>query len=122
MTLPTTHNLKEDTIYAFSASIGSSPVAAYARVGFRGQIVKLGAIAAGIITTSDCSIATTVTGTSITGGTFTLPVASAAAGQLNSTTPTALTTVTEDDYISFTPSGASGSSIPATFFAVITRA
>ena len=45
-----------------------------------------------------------------------------AAGEIASMTPTAKTYANEDDTISFTPSGASGANIPATFTAVLKQA
>jgi hypothetical protein len=120
MALTNNHpTLKEVQVGCHSASIGGTPVAAYTRAPFRGKLVKVVAIADGVITTADCSVAVAINGTAVTGGTITIPVASAAAGQLASAIPTAANAVNEDDVISFTPSGASGSSIPGTFLAVI---
>lgn len=120
MALTVNHpTLKEVTVHCHSASIGGTPAAAYTRSPFRGKIVKLGVITGGTITTADCTIATAINGTAITGGSVTATVSGAAAGQLFSSVPTAANSVIEDDVISFTPSGASGSSIPGTFFAVI---
>ena len=81
--------------------------------------LAVGNFLGGAITTANATVATTVSGTSITGGSITIVQSGSAAGQINSATPTALTFANEDDYISFSPSGASGSSIPATFFAVV---
>lgn len=123
MALTVNHpTLKEVVVHCHSASIGGTPAAAYARAPFRGKIVKVGVITGGTITTADCSVATAINGTAITGGTVTATVSGAAAGQLFSAVPTAANAVIEDDVISFTPSGASGSSIPGTFFAVIQTA
>ena len=73
----------------------------------------------GTITTADCTVTVAVNGTTI--GTFTITVAGAAAGQLFSGAPSTFANqaVNEDDVVSFTPSGASGASVPASFFAVV---
>jgi len=67
-------------------------------------------------------VATTINGTAITGGSITITQSGSAAGQVNTATPTAANDVNEDDTISFPPTGAGGSNIAATFFAVIKRA
>jgi len=120
MPLPNNHpTLKEAQVECDSSSIGTAPVTAYARAPFRGRIVKFGGIAAAAITTSDCTVTVAVNGASI--GTFTFPVAAAAAGQLSSGAPLTFAgqAVNEDDVISFAPSGASGTAVPASFFAAL---
>jgi hypothetical protein len=123
MALTVNHpTLKEVSVHCHSASIGGTPAAAYARAPFRGKIVKVGGVTGGAITTADCAVAVAINGTAVTGGAFTITLSGAAAGQLFSAVPTAAYLVNEDDVISFTPSGASGSAIPGTFFAVIQTA
>jgi hypothetical protein len=122
MSYPTNHTFNEAQIHAHSASIGATPAAAYARVPGRSKLLQVGVVAGGVITTADCSIAVAINGTAISGSPFILPVAGAAAGELATMLPTASTFVQEDDVISFTPSGASGASIPGTFFALIREA
>jgi hypothetical protein len=79
-------------------------------------------VAGGVITTADATIATAINGNAIVGGAITLPVAGAAGGQHASAVPTGADVANEDDVISFTPSGASGASIPGSFYAVVRRA
>lgn len=120
MPLPNNHpTLKEAQIDGYSASIGASPAAAFARAPFRGRIVKFGGVTGGAIAASDCSVSVAVNGASI--GSFTITAAVAAAGQLFSGAPSsfAAQAVNEDDVISFTPSGASGTSVAGNFFAVL---
>jgi len=120
MPLPNNHpTLKETQVGCHSISIGGSPAASYTRAAFRGRIVKFGGITGGAITTSDCTVTVAVNGASI--GSFTITVAGAAAGQLFSGAPSSFANqaVNEDDVISFTPSGASGASVPGSFFAVL---
>jgi len=120
MPLPNNHpTLKEAQVGCHSTSIGASPAAAYTRAPFRGRIVKFGGVTGGTITTADCTVTVAVNGTST--GTFTITVAGAAAGQLFSGAPSTFANqaVNEDDVVSFTPAGASGASVPASFFAVL---
>ncbi len=120
MPLPNNHpTLKETQVACYSPSIGASPAVAYARAPFRGRIVKFGGVTGGAIATSDCTVTVGINGGSI--GTFTVTAAGAAAGQLFSGAPSsfAAQAVNEDDVISFTPSGASGASVPGNFFAVL---
>jgi hypothetical protein len=123
MTLTVNHpTLKEATIQAHSPSIGASPIVAYVKAPFRGKIVKLFGVTAGIITTADATVSTAVNGTAITGGNFTITVSGAAAGQVFSAIPSGANLVNEDDAVSFTPSGASGATIPASFGVVFQTA
>jgi hypothetical protein len=125
MALPENHPLNEIQISCHSASIGASPAAAYIRVPFRGKVVKVGGVTGGTITTADSAIAVASNNSgsfaAMTGAGFTITVSGAAAGQHFSAIPTAANDVNEDDVIRFTPSGASGASIPGTFYAVIRR-
>lgn len=123
MTLTVNHpTLKEVSVGAHSPSIGASAVAAYARAPFRGRIVKLVGVTGGTITTADATVSTAINGTAITNGNFTIVATGAAAGQVFSSIPSAANLVVEDDVISFTASGASGATVPATFYAVIQSA
>jgi hypothetical protein len=126
MALTDLHPVNEAVVMFHCPSIGGTPVAAYARAPFRGTILKVGVVTHGVITTADCTVtpATNTTGSfaNITGGAITVPVSGAAAGQHASAAPTGANTVNEDDVIRFTPAGASGASIAATFYAVVRRA
>jgi len=90
-------------------------------------------VTGGVITTSNATITPSINGTSITGGTVTVTVASASLGQHFSTTlndqgggasagTAALGFVYEDDVIRWLPSNASGSSIPGYFYVEIVKA
>src|SRR4051812_48957129 len=114
MALPTLHPVSEAQVSCHSASIGASAAAAFIRAPFRGKILKVGAVTGGVITSADATVATAIGGTAITGGSITITSAGAAAGQHFSASPTAANLVSEDDVISFTPSGASGANIPGT--------
>lgn len=130
MALTVNHpTLKEVTVYTCTNSMGSTPLAAVARVPFRGKIVKVGAVSHGIFTT-DNSVAIAVipsvaggtapgSGTAVSGSPMTLTASNSAAGTSTSLIPTALTAVNEDDLIMFTPSGSTGTTIGATYYATI---
>ena len=121
MALTVNHpTLKEVTVYAHTASAGGTPIAAVTRAPFRGKVVKVGGVLAGTLTTADALVAVTIAGTTITGcSAVTIPSTLSTVGTSFSAVPTALNACNEDDYISFTPSAASGSAIPCTFYAVI---
>jgi hypothetical protein len=121
MPLPLNHPINEAVVYAHSPSVGASAVTAYARAPFRGKVIKVGSVLYGAITTADATVATAINGTAITGGAITITQSGSAAGQVNTATPTAANDVNEDDTISFPPTGAGGSTVAASFFAVIKR-
>lgn len=118
--LPVNHPTgKERIVSVYSRSIGASPAVSYLRIPFTGAIRRFAAITQGTITTADCI--TTVARNGSTIGALTIPVASAAAGQIASGSPAtfSLGGVAEDDVVSFTPSGASGANIACQFDLVI---
>ena len=119
MAYPSVHRFNVIHKSSYCSSIGGSPVATYIRVPFRTQVVLVDAVTHGSITTADCSVAVALNGTAIAGSPFTIPVAGAAAGQVASMTPSSPVYANVDDVISFTPSGASGSGIAATFSAAL---
>lgn len=119
MALQTPHKLTHAYVYCHSASIGGTPAAAYARLPFRGTVVRVGVVTGGAITSADSAIAVAINGTAVTGGAFTVTQSGAAAGQHFSADPTGANACNADDVISFTPFGASGSNIPGSFYAVV---
>ena len=121
MALTNLHPVSEAVVYAHSASVGSSPIAALAVAPFRGKIVKVGCVLVSGISTSNLLVSTAINGTAITGGGFSVTATSSVAGTMGSAVPTGANVVVEDDYITFTPSVAAGTTVPATFFAVIRR-
>ncbi len=119
MALTVNHpTLKEQSVCCHTPSTASSPIAAYARAPFRGKIVKVGLVVNGAFTT-DMSVAVAINGTAVTGSPFTVTASGSAAGTMGTLVPTGANSVNEDDYISFTPSGSTGSSITGHCFAVI---
>lgn len=114
--IPVNHpTLREAFSNVYCSSIGGTPVAAYIRVPFRCRIGKLSLIPQGTITTADCTVTVAINGTTNTNLAGTLPVAGAAPGVGASWTPLIPVYANEDDYITLTPSGASGASIAGQF-------
>lgn len=122
MAIPLNHTTREHRVATRSSSIGGTPVAAYTASPQRGRVTKIGCVVQGVITTADCAVAVAINGTTNANLAFTIPVAGAAAGQVVSAVPASLVYVSEDDAITFTPSGASGATIAGDFFAVIVAA
>ncbi len=121
MAYPSTHRFNIVHLGCHSASIGGTPIAAALRVPFRCQVLRFSGTAATSISVADCSVSVMsyVSGTATGIVTLTLAVANADAGQTNTADPAAFTTLNEGDVIKFIPSGASGSSVPGTFTAVL---
>lgn len=121
MALPGNHTLNAVDITAYSPSVGGTPVAAYFRVPFRCRILKVTSVLGGAITSADASCACSVNGAAAF-ATHVIPNAASAAGTITTTTPASPTYANEDDYVSITPSLASGASIPAMFSLVLRTA
>lgn len=119
MALPGTHTFKTVDLTSYSPSVGASPVAAYIRVPFRCQIMKVTAVLGGAITSADSLVTCAVNGGAAF-ATIDVVQSGSAAGQLNSATPGASAYANEDDVVSFTPSGAGGANVPA-FFSLVVR-
>lgn len=119
MALPPNHSFNEIRVSCHSPSVGSTPIAAYMLAPIAGSIVKVGGVINGAISVADCSVAVAINGTAVTGSPFVIANAASAAGTNATMIPTGANVVSEDDYISFTPSGATGSTITGNFFAII---
>lgn len=117
MAYPGNHSLKVTDLTGYTPSCGGTPVAAYMRVPYRGIVQKFTGILGGAITSADGTITVTNATQSTTVGTFTVTQSGSAAGQLFSGIPTsaAVAAVNGDDVLVFTPSGASGATIPMHF-------
>ena len=121
MTLPNPHPFNESVVTCTTASVGSSPVAAWCVAPVRGRVVRTYAVLEGTITGANAAIAVAINGGADI-GTGALSIAPGAAGTGASDLPSnsaGSAQVNDGDFISFTPSGATGSNIPATFHAVI---
>jgi hypothetical protein len=124
MALPANHTFNTVDLTAYTPSCGTTPVVAYIRANMRGVVKKYTGIIGGAITVADATITVANVTQGTTLGTFALTQSGSAAGLLFSGAPTtnALSQVNEDDVISFTPSGATGTTIPAHFSLVIRNA
>jgi hypothetical protein len=121
MPLPNVRPLNEWVVTCKTASVGTTPVAAWCVAVVKGRIVRTFAVLEGAITTAPAAIAVGINGGADI-GTGALSLAIGGAGTGASDAPSNAggnAIVNEGDFISFTPSGATGSSIPATFHAVI---
>ena len=107
MPLPVPHPLREYHLTAFSPSIGTSPKAAYARVPKKGRLITATCIQDGAVT-GTAAVAVAINGTAVPS--LALSVTGGAAGALfrADASSTDLADVNEDDVVSLTPSGATG--------------
>jgi hypothetical protein len=120
MALPNVRPVNEWTVTAKTASVGTTPAAAWCVAPVKGKVVRTYAVIEGTIT-GTAAIAVAINGGSDI-GTGALSIAAGAAGTGASDAPANANNsaaVNEGDFISFTPSGATGANIPATFHAVI---
>lgn len=119
MALPVNEPVNETSVYATTTSCATTPVAAISILPVKGRIARTFAVAYGTTTgTIAVAIATTSSASGITSN---LTIAAGAGSIGSEDFPTGATTVMEGDVITFTPSGGTGSSIGATFCAVIRR-
>ena len=72
-----------------------------------GKIIKISSVLGGAITTADAEITTEINGTAVTGGAITIANTSSAAGDVDSSEPTAANTVEEDGTIEMITDGGS---------------
>jgi hypothetical protein len=118
MPLPSNHPLREYQLAAYSSSLGASPVAAFVRVPRKGRIASVGCVQSGAVTGTAAVALAINGGAAISSGALSVTGGSAGSkfrADLNSTDAA---DVDEDDVISFTPSGATGS-VTGAFWAVI---
>jgi len=113
MPLPGNRTLNTADLTAYTPSCGASPVAAYVRAPFRCRLLKVTGILGGVITTADGTVTVTVNAAPV--ASFAVAQAGSAAGQFFSAVPSSPTYLNEDDVVAFTPSGASGASVPMHF-------
>jgi hypothetical protein len=118
MALTVNHpTLKEVVIPTTTVVDSSAAVSMFARAPFRGKIVKWGVINTGLVD-SDRVFTAKVNGTAVT-GTLTVAASGSAAGDNNSSVPTAGNAVNEDDKLEIASDGAgSTASVTAGFFVI----
>jgi len=115
----TGQSLKEVYLTVDMTNISSAAVV-YLPSPVAGTITKITTIINGAIATADAILTGRIGSTAITGGAVTIPFSGSAAGQVNSTTPTALNTVVAGNNINFTANNASTNTVRATIVVEIT--
>ena len=120
MALPNIRPVNEWTVTCKTASVGTTPAAAWCVAPVKGKIVRTYAVLEGTIT-GTAAIAVGINGGPDI-GTGALTIAAGPAGTGASDAPAnsaGAAAVNEGDFIAFTPAGATGANVPATFHAVI---
>jgi hypothetical protein len=121
MTLPVNEPVNEQTVSCKTASVGTTPVAAWGVAPVKGRIVRTYAVLEGTITTAPAAVAVSINGGANIGA-LSIPIGVAGSGASDAPAVAGVSRdVQEGDFISFTPSGATGANIPATFHAVIRK-
>jgi len=115
----TGQSLKEVYLTVDMTNISSAAVV-YLPSPVAGTITKITTIINGAIATANAILTGRIGSTAITSGAVTIPFSGSAAGQVNSTTPTALNTVVAGNNINFTANNASTNTVRATIVVQIT--
>ncbi len=118
MALPVQTPINERVVWAYMADV-STASSAFAVAPCKGRIVKMGSVIYVAITSADSAITSKIGGTAITGGSWTIANSGAAAGDVDTAVPTGANVVTEGANIEFISDGASSTTAPAMFYAVI---
>jgi hypothetical protein len=120
MTLPNIRPVNEWTVTCKTASVGTTPAAAWCVAPVKGKIVRTYAVLEGTIT-GTAAIAVGINGGADIGtGALSVPAGPAGTGASDAPANAAgAAAVNEGDFIAFTPAGATGANVPATFHAVI---
>jgi len=118
MSLPAPHPLKEYHLTAYAAQIGATPAAAFVAVPKKGRIVKIMGVQSAAVTGTSAIAVAINGGAAIASAALAMTGGGAGTEFSAAVNSTDAADVNEDDVISFTPSGATGSAT-ATFVAVI---
>ncbi len=118
MSLGVNHPLREYHLTAFTTQIGASPAVAYVAVPKKGRIVQVKGVQTAAITGTSTIAVAVNGGTAISSLQLSMTGGGAGTEFAAGINTTDVAEVTEDDVISFTPSGATGSAA-AQFTAVI---
>lgn len=86
-----------------------------------GKIVKIISVLGGAITTANAAVTTSINGTTVTGGGFTVAFSGSANGDIDTAEPTAANNVKEGDYITITSDGGSSTSQPIDVTVIVRR-
>jgi hypothetical protein len=102
-----------------TASVATTPVAAYGVMPYRGKVLKTISVLKGAITVANASCAITIGGTAPGGSPHLVVQSGSAAGQVNTTVMSNPAVFNEGDSVVITPSGATGSSIGCDFYLMV---
>ena len=118
--MPLYENNPLDTyvVSAYMADL-STASSAFAVAPVRGRIVKVYSVIYNAITGADAVWTMEINGVAVTGVSVTVTQSGSAAGDVDSDEPTGANTVNPGDAIEFISDGASSTTAPAMFFAVI---
>jgi hypothetical protein len=122
MALPVQRPLTEYHVSAYYADL-STAGSTFVVAPFRGRITRVYSVIHAAITGADAVWTMEINGTAVTGVSVTVANSGSAAGDMDSDEPTSLatSTVNEGDVIEFVSDGASSTTCPVTFTAVIER-
>jgi hypothetical protein len=121
MALPANRTLSEASVSAYLADL-STASSAFVVSPWRGKITRVYSVIANAITGADAVWTVEINGTAVTGISVTVANSGSAAGDVDSDEPTGSNHfVNEGDVIEFVSDGASSTTCPTTFVAVIER-
>jgi hypothetical protein len=122
MALPVPRPISETQVSAYMADL-STASSAFTVAPCRGRIVRAYSTIYNAITGADAVWTMEINGTAITGVSVTVANSGSAGGDVDTGTPTAVSTtyVNEGDTIEFVSDGASSTTCPTMFVAVIER-
>lgn len=112
--------LSEASVSAYLADL-STASSAFVVSPWRGTLKRVYSVIANAITTADAVWTVEVNGTAVTGISVTVANSGSAAGDMDSDEPTVVQAINEGDVIEFVSDGASSTTCPTTFVAVIER-
>lgn len=121
MALPENAPITQAALSAYLADL-STASSAFVVSPYRGRIVKVYSVIANAITSADAVWTVEINGTAVTGISVTVANTSSAAGDVDSDEPTGSNHyVNPGDVIEFVSDGASSTTCPTTFVALIER-
>jgi hypothetical protein len=121
MALAVNQPLTQVRIYGTATSVATG-VNACLPAPFRGRVINVGSVIGSATTTADATCTTSIAGSAITNGVFIITQSSSAAGDLDSSVPSAANTCNKDDVIKFAMTGSGTGGGPVTVFADIIAA
>lgn len=120
MALPVPRPISEISVNAHLADL-STAGSAFCVSPCRGELVRAYSVIGAAITTANAVWTMEINGTAVTGVSVTVTQSGSAAGDVDTGEPTARTYVNEGDTIEFISDGASDTTCPTNFTAVIER-